>query len=279
MNIRLLTFMGALGTLALAPTPAPALAGGLPLSPSQYGVSRICAEPQPGRSGCMGLRLVPDEPSAVPGTETTANVIEHNSPIKGSLTPANLVSAYGLTGAAPPGAQTIALVDAYDSATIANDLEVFSAQYGLPACNEGNGCFRKVNQKGKASPLPASSGEGERGGAQETATDVEVAHGVCPGCSLLLVEANSNENKDLYAAEQTAVALGATEISNSWGGQEGTTDSVAFNHPGIVITASSGDDGYLEWFSGEPAEFASYPASSPHVIAVGGTRLTLSAAK
>src|ERR1041385_3234950 len=222
MNIRLLTFMGALGTLALAPTPAPALAGGLPLSPSQYGVSRICAEPQPGRSGCMGLRLVPDEPSAVPGTETTANVIEHNSPIKGSLTPANLVSAYGLTGAAPPGAQTIALVDAYDSATIANDLEVFSAQYGLPACNEGNGCFRKVNQKGKASPLPASSGEVERGWAQETATDVEVAHGVCPGCSpglrLVAGEANLNENQGPLAGEQAGGAVGGQEVPNSGGG-------------------------------------------------------------
>jgi Subtilase family len=279
MNVRPLNSAGALAALVLLLAAPAALAAGLPLSPSQYSASRICAAPEPGRSGCMGLRLVPDEPAAVPGTEVTPQVIEHNSPIKGSLTPANLTSAYGLTGATPPSTQTIALVDAYDDATIAGDLEVFSAQYGLPACNEANGCLRKVNQKGKASPLPASSGERERGWAQEIATDVEVAHGVCPSCRLLLVEANSNENKDLYGAEQTAVSLGATEISNSWGGEEGTSDSTAFNHPGIVITASSGDDGYLDWFSEEAAEFANYPASSPHVIAVGGTRLTLSAAK
>jgi Subtilase family len=254
-------------------------AAGLPLSPSAYEVSRVCAEPAPGYSGCMGLQLVPNDPAAVPGTEVTPLLVEHTEPIKGSLTPANLISAYGLTGATPPSTQTIALVDAYDSATIAADLEVFNNQYGLPACNEANGCFRKVNQNGKASPLPPSSGEEERGWAMEIATDVEIAHGVCPSCRILLVEAKSNANVDLYTAEQTAVALGADEISNSWGGEEGTVDSAAFNHPGIVITASSGDYGYLDWFSKEPAEFANYPASSPHVIAVGGTRLKLSAAK
>ncbi|HEY1450673.1 MAG TPA: S8 family serine peptidase, partial [Solirubrobacteraceae bacterium] len=91
--------------------------------------------------------------------------------------------------------------------------------------------------------------------------------------------AKSNANSNLYAAGQTAVALGATEISNSWGGQEPSSDSAVFNHPGTVITAATGDDGYLDWFSGTTSEFADYPASSPHVVAVGGSRLTLSASK
>jgi Subtilase family len=268
-----------LGSLAALPLLASPASAHLPLSPTDYEASAICAQPAPGFSGCMSLRLLADEPSSVPGVETTPQTTEFTEPIHGSLTPANLISAYGLTGAAPPSTQTIALVDAYDDATIAADLEVFSKQFGLPACNEANGCFRKVNQNGKAGPLPSSSGEKERGWAQEIATDVEVAHGVCQGCKILLVEAKSNENKDLYAAEQTAAALGATEISNSYGGQEGSVDSAAFNHPGIVITASSGDDGYLDWFSEEPAAYANYPASSPHVIGVGGTRLTLSPAK
>lgn len=177
----------------------------------------------------------------------------------------------------PSSTQTIALVDAYDSATITGDLQVFSSQFGLPACTEANGCFRKVNQAGNASPLPASGGELERGWAQEIATDVEVAHGICPSCHILLVEAESNTNANLYAAEQTAASLGATEISNSWGGGEPSIDSSAFNHPGVVITASSGDSGYLNWFSETAPESAEYPASSPHVIAVGGTRLNLNA--
>ena len=77
--------------------------------------------------------------------------------------------------------------------------------------------------------------------------------------------------------------LGATEISNSWGGPEPEHDSPAFNHPKTVITAAAGDDGYLNWTAAEaggPSYFigADYPASSPHVVAVGGTELTLTEA-
>jgi hypothetical protein len=304
----------ALGACLVASLVLAASAGAVPLSSAKFGVSALCAQPEPGHSGCEGLRLVPDEPLSVPdarlleqpsslasgpseepeapphlesgsgsGSEESGEVlpetVEYTEPIKNSLTPANLLSAYGLTGAVPPSTQTIALVDAYDDATIASDLEVFSSRFGLPACNEANGCFRKVNEAGKASPLPASSDEKERGWAQEIATDVEVAHGVCQSCRIVLVEARGNSNKDLYESEQTAASLGATEISNSYGGTEPSTDNAAFNHPGIVITASSGDDGYLNWFSEEPSQAANYPASSPHVVAVGGTRLILSAAK
>ena len=316
--------LAAIAAIAALLAPATVLAGtaaarGLPISPSEYGVSALCSTPAPGYSGCLGLRLVADDPEAVPnarvGPDTTLGAeaqsqsesgaaagaipgsgldasegiegaegqsvptVEFTEPIKGSLSPGNILSAYGLTGATPPTPQTIALVDAYDDATIEHDLDVFDKQFGLPACTAANGCLRKVNQSGKATPLPGSSGEKERGWAQEIATDVEVSHGVCPSCQIALVETSSNSNSSLYAGEQTAAALGANEISNSWGGQEPNADNAAFNHPGIVITASSGDYGYLDWFSEEPAQTANYPASSPHVIAVGGTRLTLSAAK
>ena len=47
-----------------------------------------------------------------------------------------------------------------------------------------------------------------------------------------------------------------------------------------MITAAAGDNGYLDWDPEEESErgFADYPASSPHVVAVGGTRLGLTAA-
>ncbi len=48
----------------------------------------------------------------------------------------------------------------------------------------------------------------------------------------------------------------------------------AFDHPGVVITASAGDDGYLNWLEEPRSAYASFPASSPHVVAVGGTRLS-----
>ncbi|HEX8714093.1 MAG TPA: S53 family peptidase, partial [Solirubrobacteraceae bacterium] len=254
--------LGLVVSLGLHPPAATAAAAAGTPSPASHRIGALCAAPSPGRSGCLGLRLVSDEPAA-----------EQSTPIPQSLTPANILTAYALNGITPPSTQTIALVDAYDNATIAEDLETFDKQFSLPSCNEANGCFRKVNQEGEVAPLPESSGPKERGWAQEIATDVEVAHGVCQSCKILLVEANSNENNDLYTAEQTAVALGATEISNSWGGEEPSFDSPAFNHPGVVITASSGDEGYLDWLTGEPSAAAQYPASSPHVIGVGGTRL------
>ena len=93
---------------------------------------------------------------------------------------------------------------------------------------------------------------------------------VCPNCKILLVEATTNLDSDLYAAEDTAARLGADAISNSWGGDESsdeTANDVHFNHPGIAITASSGDDGFG----------VSYPAASPFLTAVGGTSLTRAA--
>jgi subtilase family serine protease len=89
----------------------------------------------------------------------------------------------------------------------------------------------------------------------------------CPQCNILLVEATSNSLLNLGTAEQTAVALGANAVSNSYGtssefaGETGY-DSY-YNHPGVAITASSGDAGFgVEW-----------PAASPYVTAVGGTSL------
>ena len=122
------------------------------------------------------------------------------------------------------------------------------------------------------------------GWTTEISLDIEVSHAVCQNCKIVLVEADSASFFDLETAENAAAGLRATEISNSWGGAECSKgirdiecgeDSEAFNHPGIVITAAAGDDGYLDWDAEEGAEkgFADYPASSPHVVAVGGTRL------
>ena len=186
--------LGLLGAL-LAPAvltgvfAGPASARELPISPSEYGVSALCSTPAPGYSGCLGLRLVADDPASVPnarvgpgapvdsesesasqatpgavpgsGSEASEGVegvegaqgqslpsVEYTEPIRGSLSPSNILSAYNLTGATPPTPQTIALVDAYDDATIEHDLDVFDKQFGLPTCSSANGCFRKVDIDG-----------------------------------------------------------------------------------------------------------------------------------
>jgi hypothetical protein len=277
---------GALCLSLLALTPASAHAT---LSPSAYRVGALCSAPPPGYAGCLGLRLIAKHPHSLRGSRASrlasgpaVEQIEYKEPWEGSLSPQNVLSAYSLSGLpAPATQQTLALVDAFNDPTAEHDLEVFDKQYGLPACTTANGCFTKVQLRGGAlNTLPPTNA----GWAQEIATDVEVAHGVCQSCKILLVEAHSNSNADLETAEEKAVQLGASEISNSWGGPEqGVSiqedETNAFNHPGTVITVASGDNGYLDWGLEEASErgFADYPASSPHVVAVGGTRLSRTA--
>jgi subtilase family serine protease len=179
--------------------------------------------------------------------------------------PADLQSAYKLSAAGGGGA-TVAIVDAFDDPSAESDLATYRSQFGLPACTTANGCFRKVNQNGQTSPLPSS----DTGWAGEISLDVDMVSAVCPNCHILLIEANSNSDADLYAAVDRAVTMGAKYVSNSWGGAEysgQTTDDSHFNHPGVAITVSSGD-------SGNGSE---YPATSRFVTAVGGTSLRTAA--
>jgi subtilase family serine protease len=177
--------------------------------------------------------------------------------------PSDLQSAYNLTSAAASagGSQTIAIVDAYDDPSAEADMGVYRSQYGLPACTTANGCFRKVNQSG-GTTAPAADG----GWSQEISLDLDMASALCPNCKVLLVEASSNSFANLSAAVDRAAAMGATQISNSYGGSEylgEATDQSHYNHPGIDITVSSGDNGYG----------VEFPAASQYVTAVGGTTL------
>ena len=75
-------------------------------------------------------------------------------------------------------------------------------------------------------------------------------HSVCQNCKILLVEATSESLADLAASVNEAVDLGASEVSNSYGALEtemGASEQAAYNHPGVVIAASAGDSGYLDW--------------------------------
>jgi subtilase family serine protease len=190
--------------------------------------------------------------------------------------PADLLSAYKLASAAATrgGTQTVALVDAYDDPTIESDLNTYRAYYGIPPCTTANGCFRKVNQDGEQGSYPIANPDWE----PEIALDVEMVSAICPRCHILLVEANSADeaivtsnpvqHSDLGAAVDTAVNLGATEVSNSYGSVGPEPDQTFFdhyyNHPGVAITASAGDEDYG----------TIWPAASPYVTAVGGTELT-----
>ncbi|HEX4090217.1 MAG TPA: S8 family serine peptidase [Trebonia sp.] len=192
----------------------------------------------------------------------------------GGLTPEDLATAYGLNTAGGSG-QTVGIVDAYNDPNINADLQAFDAQYGLPACSESNNCLRVVDQAGNAAPLPEDD---TSGWSVEESLDVEAVHSVCHSCKIILVEANSNGNSDLGTSEDTAVRLGADEVSNSFGEPEGGSDAsyqAAFNHPGTVITASAGDDGYYFFDHLDQTDEASIPAAYNTTVSVGGTSLYL----
>ncbi|MEN6449330.1 MAG: S53 family peptidase [Thermoguttaceae bacterium] len=158
---------------------------------------------------------------------------------------------------------TIAIVDAYDDPTIAEDLHQFNLEFGLPDC-----VFTKVNQYG-GTDYP----DADRGWATEIALDVEWAHAIAPGANILLVEAASASMSDLLTAVDYARrAAGVVVVSMSWGTGEfrGETNCDSYfttpaGHTGVTFLAASGDDGAP----------VGYPATSPNVISVGGTTLSL----
>jgi subtilase family serine protease len=176
----------------------------------------------------------------------------------------DIESAYKLPVTRGKG-QTVAVVDAYTSPGLASDLAVYRKQYGLPACTAASGCLRIVNQEGKPAPLPSQ--DPDFGWEVETTLDVSMVSAACPLCKIIVVEAQDSSSVNLAAAEDTAARLGALVISNSFGSREsGYSQSFApaFDHPGHVIVASSGDDGFTA---------ASFPANLANVTAVGGTEL------
>lgn len=188
------------------------------------------------------------------------------------LTPAQVRHAYGFdqirfangTIAGDGAGMTIAIVDAYDNPKIASDLHQFNLAFGLPDSG-----FTKINQTG-GTTYPAV----DAGWAGEIALDVEWAHAMAPKANILLVEATDSSYENMFAAVAFAAKQpGVVAVSMSFGGSEyaGQTafDSVfktPAGHKGVTFVASSGDNGAP----------VSYPASSPNVLSVGGTRITLS---
>jgi subtilase family serine protease len=216
--------------------------------------ARVCPYSGPGRMRCLAwLRT---------------DITRESTPF--GYGPADLQSAYNLaTASASDGVgQIVAIVDAYDDPNAESDLVDYRQTFALAACTTSNGCFLKVNESGNTSPLPGTDSTG--GWEAEESLDVDMVSAVCPNCKILLVEASSDNNSDLYTAEDTAVTTcGASEISNSWNGSEYSSeisDEVYFDHPGVMITVASGDNGY-----DNPQE--GYPATSEYVTSVGGTTL------
>jgi subtilase family serine protease len=243
-RLTLAVTLGAALTAAVLTAPVSAAS---PAARGAHGSERTCPAQPAGYAACLA-RVVTDasgKPLATAGPS--------------GFGPADIQAAYGLAGANASG-RTVAIVDAYNDPSAEADLAVYRSQFGLPACTTANGCFRKVDQNGGTS-YPRN----DAGWSTEISLDLDMVSAACPSCHILLVEAASASFTNLATAVNTAVRLGATAVSNSYGGTDSAAMS-AYDHAGVAITASTGDNGY-----GVEA-----PASFPHVVAVGGTSLTKS---
>jgi hypothetical protein len=195
----------------------------------------------------------------------------------GPLTPADLQAAYAIASASSSDGlgETVAIVDAYDDPNAQSDLANYRSEFGLLTCgadasSPAAGCLNVYNENGanlatdpSAAPPQSPSGDDW---VPEISLDLDMVSAICPNCTIDLLEANSDLLPDLGKAEDTAVSLGAKFVSDSWSNIDYPGESAYdgyFNHPGVAITAASGDDGYR----------AGYPASSQFVTSVGGTFL------
>jgi subtilase family serine protease len=160
------------------------------------------------------------------------------------------------------GTNVIAIVDAYHYTAAKSDLKAYSTQFGLPLPTASN--FVILQPQG----VPASA-DGT-GWDLEASLDIEWSHAMAPEAKIVLVEALSNSDADLFNAVASAAAYvaagGGGEVSMSWGGTEfagETAYDVApylSGYSNVVFYASSGD-----------AWGTSYPCTSPNVVCVGGT--------
>ncbi len=248
----LLSAVGA-GTLLLS-----ALAAGAPAADAAPGLhaKRVCAVSATLTVASCSAKVLVNGKGAVPASTTPAATAK---------TPAQLKDAYKLTGTSS-GGRTVAIVDAYGYPNLAADLATYRSYYGLPACTTAGGCLTIKDQNGGTS-LPRFN----TGWAGEQALDVDAVSAICPDCKILVVQAKSASIADLGTAVNTASKqAGVVAISNSYGGGDlsDATYGANYNHPGIAVTASTGDNGY---------QGGSFPASSSYVTAVGGTTLTSAA--
>jgi subtilase family serine protease len=215
---------------------------------------RVCAKPTAGHAACFAKVLV-NKKGAIPMA---------TAPLSSALSPTQLKAAYNLPSTGGAG-RTVAIVDAYGYPNLERDLSIYRSTYGMSACTTANGCLKIVDQNGGTS-LPRT----DVGWSQEQALDVDAVSATCPDCHILVVQAKTASFANLGAAVNTAArASGVVAISNSYGGGDApdTTYGTYYNHPGIAVTASTGDNGY---------QGGSYPASSSYVTAVGGTSLKMS---
>lgn len=197
-------------------------------------------------------------------------------------TPSEIRTAYNVPSNYDGTGQTIVIIDAFGSPTIQGDLAYFDRVMGLPAAK-----LNVIYPTTPPAPFDPTNGN-MVGWAGETSLDVEWAHAIAPGATIDLLVAPTNSSNDILAAEGYALAKHVGNIiSMSYGADEPTIPGGAGNRhllhsdnvfqaaadSGITMIASAGDYGAT---NGNTTLTASFPASDPAVLSVGGTSLLMS---
>ena len=189
--------------------------------------------------------------------------------------PSQIRGVYGVADSLQGNGQTVAIIDAYASPTIQQDLDQWSANRGMGSTN-----ITQVVAPGTMN-RPENKKQDPQGWYGEETLDVEAVHGMAPNAHIVYVGAPNNY-QDLDAAMNHVVDRHlASIVTNSYGfptellpfgfikPQEDTLLQGAIE--GIGIYFSSGDNSDESMSVGYRT--ADWPASSPFVTAVGGTSL------
>lgn len=218
------------------------------------------------------FRVFASGPNLDAGVTGEGNIRAHVPGI--SYTPVQVAGFYQFPEGGGSEGQTIGIIELGGGYRKADLTQYFKA-LGLP-----------VPQVAAVSVDGGKNSPGGAGGADgEVMLDIEVAAAVAPGVKIAVYFA-PNTDQGFVDAVSTAVHDTVNQpgvISISWGGPEvdwsnqairaldGACQSAAVL--GISITAAAGDSGASDGIAGKNVDF---PASSPHVLACGGTSLTAS---
>jgi kumamolisin len=206
------------------------------------------------------------------GTEGFARA--HASAANSSFTPVQVAQLYQFPQGASAAEETIGIIE-LGGGYRAADLTAYFKGLGQKAPQ-----VTAVSvDNGKNSPSNANGADGE------VMLDIEVSASVAPGANIVVYFA-PNTDQGFIDAVSSAVhdtANNPSVISISWGGPESSWTTQAMNALdaacqsaaalGITITVAAGDDGSTDGATGNNVDF---PASSPHVLACGGTKLVAS---
>ena len=195
----------------------------------------------------------------------------HAAP-SGSYTPVQVGALYNFPKASAAG-QTIGIIE-LGGGFRKSDITAYFKSIGQKAPS----VVAVSVDKGKNSPTNANSADGE------VMLDIEVAAAVAPGASIVVYFAPNTDQGfiDAIAAAVHDQTHKPSVISISWGGPESSWTQQAMSALdaacqsaaalGITITVAAGDDGSTDGVPGK-SNHVDFPASSPHVLACGGTKL------